>query len=39
VLDLVFADLDPATYGELVRFGRVLPWTGGSPSRHEELIR
>ncbi|MEU5258086.1 SDR family NAD(P)-dependent oxidoreductase [Amycolatopsis sp. NPDC021455] len=27
VLDLVFADLDPATYGELVRFGRVLPWT------------
>jgi NAD(P)-dependent dehydrogenase (short-subunit alcohol dehydrogenase family) len=26
VLDLVFADLDPATYGELVRFGRVLPW-------------
>ncbi|MGW4062057.1 SDR family NAD(P)-dependent oxidoreductase [Amycolatopsis sp. NPDC004747] len=29
VLDLVFADVDPATYGELVRFGRVLPWTGG----------
>jgi NAD(P)-dependent dehydrogenase (short-subunit alcohol dehydrogenase family) len=29
VLDLVFADLDPATHGELVRFGRVLPWTGG----------
>ncbi|MET8994275.1 SDR family NAD(P)-dependent oxidoreductase [Amycolatopsis sp. NPDC004169] len=28
VLDLVFADVDPATYGELVRFGRVLPWTG-----------
>ncbi|MDX3193062.1 SDR family NAD(P)-dependent oxidoreductase [Streptomyces sp. MN03-5084-2B] len=26
VLDLVFADVDPATYGELVRFGRVLPW-------------
>jgi carbonyl reductase 1 len=38
VLDLVFADLDPATYGELIRFGRVLPWTGGSPSRHEDLI-
>lgn len=38
VLDLVFADLDPATYGELVRFGHVLPWRGGSPSRHEELI-
>ncbi|HET6709652.1 SDR family NAD(P)-dependent oxidoreductase [Amycolatopsis sp.] len=30
VLDLVFADVDPATYGELVRFGRVLPWTSGS---------
>ena len=38
VLDLVFADLDPATYGELVRFGQVLPWHGGSPSRHEELL-
>lgn len=24
VLDLVFADLDPSTYGELVRFGQVL---------------
>jgi carbonyl reductase 1 len=32
VLDLVFADPDPATYGELVRFGRVLPWTGGGPA-------
>lgn len=38
VLDLVFANLDPATYGELVRFGRVLPWRSGNPSRHEELI-
>ncbi|MFT7868601.1 MULTISPECIES: SDR family NAD(P)-dependent oxidoreductase [Amycolatopsis] len=26
VLDLVFTEVDPATYGELVRFGRVLPW-------------
>ncbi|MET8853746.1 SDR family NAD(P)-dependent oxidoreductase [Amycolatopsis sp. NPDC004625] len=26
VLDVVFADADPATYGELIRFGRVLPW-------------
>ncbi|OXM61778.1 SDR family NAD(P)-dependent oxidoreductase [Amycolatopsis vastitatis] len=32
VLDLVFADLDPATYGELVRFGRVLPWHSGAPA-------
>ncbi|KDN21164.1 SDR family NAD(P)-dependent oxidoreductase [Amycolatopsis rifamycinica] len=38
VLDLVFADVDPATYGELVRFGRVLPWRTGRPHRHEELI-
>jgi carbonyl reductase 1 len=38
VLDLVFADLDPSTYGELLRFGRVLPWHSGTPTRHEELI-
>ncbi|MEU4246667.1 SDR family NAD(P)-dependent oxidoreductase [Amycolatopsis sp. NPDC026612] len=38
VLDLVFADVDPATYGELVRFGQVLPWRGGSPARHAGLI-
>jgi len=34
VLDLVLrADVDPATYGELVRNGRVVPWHSGSPSR------
>ncbi|MEV5717513.1 SDR family NAD(P)-dependent oxidoreductase [Amycolatopsis mediterranei] len=38
VLDLVFADVDPATYGELIRFGQVLPWRSGSPRRHEDLI-
>jgi len=26
VLDLVFADVDPVTYGELIRFGQVLSW-------------
>lgn len=26
VLDVVFADVDPAAYGELIRFGRVVPW-------------
>ncbi len=26
LLDLIFADVDPATYGELVRDGKVLPW-------------
>jgi carbonyl reductase 1 len=38
VLDLVLDDLDPSTYGELVRFGHVLPWHSGNPARHEELI-
>src|SRR5260370_319820 len=33
VLDLILADpLCPATYGELVQFGRVLPWHSGTPS-------
>jgi carbonyl reductase 1 len=32
VLELVLADhVDPACYGELVRFGRVLPWHSGTP--------
>ncbi|MFF0187664.1 SDR family NAD(P)-dependent oxidoreductase [Streptomyces sp. NPDC005244] len=32
VLDLVLADqVDPAQYGELVRFGEVLPWHDGTP--------
>jgi carbonyl reductase 1 len=38
VLDLVLADLDPSTYGELVRFGRVVPWHSGTPTRPGELI-
>ena len=30
VLDFVLAEqIDPATYGELVRDGRVLPWRSG----------
>jgi carbonyl reductase 1 len=28
VVDLVLNPLDPATYGELVQFGKVLPWAG-----------
>ncbi|RSM75856.1 KR domain-containing protein [Kibdelosporangium aridum] len=28
VLNFVLADFDPAMYGELVQFGRVLPWHG-----------
>ncbi|MFE2102962.1 SDR family NAD(P)-dependent oxidoreductase [Streptomyces sp. NPDC059468] len=32
VLDLVFAEgVDPALYGELVRFGKPLPWHDGAP--------
>jgi hypothetical protein len=32
VLDLILADRpDPATYGELVQFGQVLPWHSGTP--------
>lgn len=32
VLDLVFAEhVDPALYGELVRFGKALPWHDGTP--------
>jgi NAD(P)-dependent dehydrogenase (short-subunit alcohol dehydrogenase family) len=33
--DLVLADaFDPAFYGELVQFGRVLPWESGIPVAH-----
>ena len=32
VLELILAGrLDPATYGELVQFGQVLPWHSGTP--------
>jgi carbonyl reductase 1 len=34
-VDLVLADtFDPALYGELVQFGRVLPWESGIPVAH-----
>jgi len=39
VLDLILADrLDPATYGELVQSGQVLPWHSGTPSHSQELM-
>ena len=39
VLDLVLADrLDPVTYGELVRFGQVLPWHSGAPSHSQDQM-
>ncbi|MFI7413985.1 SDR family NAD(P)-dependent oxidoreductase [Streptomyces sp. NPDC049627] len=32
VLDLIFAErVDPALYGELVRFGKTVPWHDGTP--------
>jgi carbonyl reductase 1 len=35
VLDLALSrPLDPATYGELVQFGKVLPWTGRVETGH-----
>lgn len=35
VLDLALTrPIDPATYGELVQFGRVLPWEGASGTGH-----
>ncbi|MGW1209380.1 SDR family NAD(P)-dependent oxidoreductase [Streptomyces sp. NPDC002499] len=37
VLDLVFADgVDPALYGELVRFGRALRWHDGAPLTEQD---
>jgi NAD(P)-dependent dehydrogenase (short-subunit alcohol dehydrogenase family) len=36
VLTLVLADhVDPADYGELVRFGKAVPWRSGTPARYE----
>ncbi|MGW1072041.1 SDR family NAD(P)-dependent oxidoreductase [Streptomyces sp. NPDC002537] len=39
VLDLVFGTpVDPALYGELVRFGEVLPWHGGTPLTEQDRL-
>ncbi|MGW3665169.1 SDR family NAD(P)-dependent oxidoreductase [Streptomyces sp. NPDC005141] len=39
VLDLVLREkVDPALYGELVRFGEVVPWHAGRPPRHQERL-
>jgi carbonyl reductase 1 len=39
VLDLVFAGhVDPALYGELVRFGEALPWHSGAPLVEQDRI-
>ncbi|MCX4979146.1 SDR family NAD(P)-dependent oxidoreductase [Streptomyces sp. NBC_00620] len=39
VLDLIFADhADPALYGELVRFGKPLPWYDGTPPVEQDRM-
>lgn len=39
VLDLVFADhVDPALYGELIRFGKALDWHGGTPPLEQDRM-
>lgn len=39
VIDLVLAeDLDPSWYGELVRFGKVLPWHDGTPITEQDRL-
>jgi hypothetical protein len=38
VLALLTGPVDPATYGELVRFGEVLPWHDGTPPRQQDRL-
>lgn len=39
VLDLVLAEqVDPALYGELVRFGKALPWHDGTPPVEQDRM-
>ncbi|MFC0843833.1 SDR family NAD(P)-dependent oxidoreductase [Streptomyces noboritoensis] len=39
VLDLVFSEsVDPALYGELIRFGEALDWHGGTPPVEQDRL-
>jgi NAD(P)-dependent dehydrogenase (short-subunit alcohol dehydrogenase family) len=38
VVDLLLNPLDPAHYGELVRFGKVLPWHDGTPPTAQDRL-
>lgn len=39
VLDVVLADrTDPALYGELIRFGAVVPWHAGTPEHDQDRL-
>jgi carbonyl reductase 1 len=40
ILDLALADsLEPAMYGQLIRFGKILDWHDGAPPRYQEQLR
>lgn len=38
IVDLVLSSLDPEQYGELVRFGKVLPWHSGRPPHYQDEL-
>lgn len=39
VLDVVFRDdVEPELYGELIRFGKALPWLGGTPPEEQDRL-
>lgn len=38
VVDLLLDPLNPAMYGELVRFGKVLPWRSGTPTFDQDRL-
>lgn len=38
IADLALTPLNPKTYGELIRFGEVLPWHHGKPPSYQESL-
>lgn len=38
ILDVVFAELDPAAYGQLLRFGKIRPWHEGTPPTYQDQL-
>jgi NAD(P)-dependent dehydrogenase (short-subunit alcohol dehydrogenase family) len=39
IVDLVLSErIDPAAYGELVRFGKVVPWQQGTPPPYQDRL-
>ena len=39
IVDVTLNPTDPAMYGELIQFGKVLPWHSGTPTDPSRLIR